>query len=121
MVDAAVGGLGGRVVARSLAGDKVVCELPAHHTVGDVLAAGLDAVLDFADLAPLDGEVQATAAARRGRRGRGGAARRRRQPANVSASPANCLKDQVTPPCIRKAYGINDTEGSNATNGQVRA
>jgi tripeptidyl-peptidase-1 len=110
-----VASVGGNIVDQSVAGDKVVVQFPPGLSVEHVFPQHLESAVDFVGGLPRDSRdsmqpLQSPS--------------RRPHPAKpteetLTANPYDCLKERVTPTCLRAAYGLNDTHGTNPKNGQA--
>ena len=114
-IEAHIAALGGEVTARSLAGDKIVANLPGALTRGGILPPSMEAQIDF-----IDGSAQSLGASFRtaSRSARPAAPRSAVAPMSAAGSPVpyKCLTDRVTAPCLRASYGVNGTFGSSQKN-----
>merc|ERR1719253_429935 len=89
-------------VTWSKAQDKVTCTVPAAYAAPQSVLAAVDGILGLEDWAASD-------TPRRGVRG-----------ARDSAPGAQgCLAEQVTPECLRKAYGLDQERSSHPANLQA--
>ena len=112
-IEAHISDLGGVVTDRSLAGDKIVANMP-ETLRGDALhPVSMHSYVDF-----VDGPASALGAFPKLERKERPARTATVSAAESSAGPVpyTCLRDRVTAPCLRASYGINGTFGGKSSN-----
>ena len=112
---------GGVVTSRSIAGDKIVASfLEAAVSSSDVFPHTLLHAVDMVGGLPASERERAMWKSKSPRR-----ASLAKSNSAASSAPADapkpfwkCLADRVDPTCLREAYGLNSTQGTNTKNGQ---
>ena len=110
-VEAHIASLGGVVTDRSLAGDKIVADVPATLRADALHPVAMHSYVDFVD-GPAIALGSFPKSERKVRPTR--AAALSAAESSVGPVPYTCLKDRVTAPCLRASYGINGTFGGKS-------
>ena len=106
-----ISSVGGTYIDRSLAGDKIVAFVPIDPILSfaNDLNHSLRSYVDF---------ISGIPSTKRKTKVRRPSLLSRRKPSS-SDDPQSCLADRAVPPCIRKAYGIENEISTNENNSQA--
>jgi tripeptidyl-peptidase-1 len=115
-IEAHVAELGGVIESRTLAGDKIVVRIRnTNVTAAEIVPTSLQLHVDL-----VDGPAAILGSTFRSLRNAPRPVRHRpERRMEVTKDPLECLADKVTAKCLRAAYGLNGTVGTNVTNGQA--
>jgi hypothetical protein len=105
----------GGLVRESLAGDKLVVSVPPAVGLEGLMQLP-DSVSEAVDMVTGGG---AAVAIQVPSSRNSSAVQSEAQLASADASPYDCLKDAVTPTCLRSAYGLNGTKSTQPQNSQA--
>ena len=108
-VEQHIASLGGTIVSRSIAGDKLTASFPSHFS--KLVPTPITTAVDMVCVHEASGSNFAPKL-------------RKQKPAPLRQrvnkdNPQSCLADRVTPPCLRTAYGLGDLVGTQSNNSQA--